>query len=177
MATESSETIPPPHMPWPQRQPLPFRVGLGPGLLAGATMYFMLVIVAVASGAGPWRPMHVVASPFLGMAALEGGFWPTVLGLVVHFTLSALLGGVFTRVVGRMRRRRQLGVGLFYALTLWLVAQYAVFPMLVPPVAAKLGTLWSFFMGHLGYGLMLGAGVPSYDDIDAPSGTDEGITA
>ena len=166
-----------PPMPRPQREPLPFRIGLGPGLVAGVTMFFMLAIVAVASGAAPWQPMRVVASPFLGMKALEGGAGPVVLGLSVHLVLSALLGGLFTRVVGRMRRRRQLGIGLFYALALWLVAQFVVFPMLVPPVAAQIGTLWSFFLGHLGYGLMLGASVPSFDDIDAPSGRDEGITA
>jgi hypothetical protein len=164
-------------MPRPQREPLPFRIGLGPGLIAGLTMFSMLAVVAMASGSSPWQPMRVVAAPFVGMNALEGGAGPVVLGLSVHLFFSALLGGVFTRVVGRMRRRRQLGVGLFYALVLWLVAQFVGFPMLVPPVAAQIGTLWSFFMGHLGYGLMLGASVPSFDDIDAPAGPDEGLTA
>ncbi|MFM2153664.1 MAG: hypothetical protein RL199_2099 [Pseudomonadota bacterium] len=166
-----------PPVPRPQRAPLPFRVGLVPGLVAAVTMFSMLAIVAVASGASPWQPMRVVALPFLGHGALDGGPGPTVLGLAVHLVVGTLLGGVFTRVVGRMRRRRQLGVGLFYALSLWLVAQYVVLPMLVPPEAVQMGTLWSFFMGHLGYGLMLGASVPSFDDIDAPAGPDEGITA
>jgi hypothetical protein len=164
-------------MAWPQRRPLRFRVGLVPGFVASVTMFVMLVIEAVASGASPWQPMLVVAAPVLGTGALEGGLGPTALGLAIHLGVGTLLGGVFTRVVGRMRRRRQLGVGLFYALVLWLGAQFVVFPMLVPPVAVKIGTLWSFFMGHLGYGLMLGASVPSFDDIDAPPGTDEGITS
>ena len=176
MATETMHEMPP-SMPWPQRAPLTFGVGLVPGLVAAVTMLFMLAIVAVASGASPWQPLGVVASPLLGPRALEGGLFPTALGLAIHLVVGTLLGGVFTRVAGRLRRRRQLGVGLFYALVLWLFAQFVVFPLLVPPLAAKLGTLWSFFLGHLGYGLMLGAGVPSYDDIDAPPGTDEGIGA
>ncbi len=152
--------------PSTNRRPLPFRAGLGPGLLGALTMFVMLGIVSIATGGGFWDPMQIVAAPFVGRGApVARPAWMTI-GTLVHFTLGALFGGVYARVVGQTRRRRQLGLGAGYSMLLWLVAQFLVLPLVVPSEAARLGLVWSFFMGHLGYGLMLGASVPTTDDID-----------
>lgn len=141
--------------------------GVGPGLLAGTVMAVILFILAVAGGETAYHPAQVVASVVLGRGAIHGGAGPIVLGLAIHFILSGVLGALFTAIFGRTTMRRMLGFGLFYGIFLWAIAQFLLLP-LVSPFAVQLGTVGSFFLAHLAYGLMLAACVPTVKDIDAP---------
>lgn len=147
----------------------PARLGLGPGLVAGATMLVILSILSLARGRPLFEPVDLIASTVLGPAARAGGPVATLVGLAVHFGLSAALGALFVRLVGRTTRRRQLGLGLGYGLGLWGAVQFVLLPLLVPAVATHLGVVGPFLLGHVGYGLMHGASVPAVRDIDAPA--------
>jgi uncharacterized membrane protein YagU involved in acid resistance len=99
---------------------------------------------------------------------MRGGAGSIVLGVFLHFLMAALLGMLFTTIFGRTTMRRTLGFGLFYSLFIWLVVQFVLMPLLNPFAATQLGTVWPFFLGHLAYGLILAASVPTVKDIDAP---------
>jgi hypothetical protein len=142
--------------------------GLGPGLLGGALMALILVFLSFAQGRPFWHPFAIVASTLLGPDAMRGGAGSIVLGVFLHFLMAALLGMLFTTIFGRTTMRRTLGFGLFYSLFIWLVVQFVLMPLLNPFAATQLGTVWPFFLGHLAYGLILAASVPTVKDIDAP---------
>jgi hypothetical protein len=145
-----------------------FTTGLGPGLYGGLMMAFTLGVLALARAEPVFRPFWVVASMFIGPRAMEGGVGPTIFGLVIHFAMSGILGMIFTRIFGRTTMRRMLAFGFFYGIVLWLIAQAVLIPLLNPAIAARLGTIWPFFLGHLAYGLALASAVPTVRDIDAP---------
>jgi hypothetical protein len=145
-----------------------FITGLGPGLYGGLIMAITLCVLAIARAESVYRPFWVVASMFLGPKAMKGGPGPTAVGLIVHFVMSGVLGMLFTRIFGRTTMRRLLAFGFFYGIVLWLVAQFVLIPLLNPAIAARLGTVWPFFLGHLAYGLSLASAVPTVKDIDAP---------
>lgn len=145
-----------------------FLTGLGPGLYGGLIMAVTLGILALARAESVFRPFWVFASLMLGPRAMRGGAGPTIAGLLIHFAMSGVLGMIFTRVFGRTTMRRLLAFGLLYGILLWLVAQFVLIPLLNPAIAARLGTVWPFFLGHLAYGLSLASAVPTVKDIDAP---------
>lgn len=147
------------------RAPLRFSDGLLPGVEAGAVMLLELVILALGAGRPFFDSVEVIGAIATG-GPLRDDPGAALFGLVVHFGVSALLGGLFARVVGATGRVRQLGLGLAYGVYVWLVVQLVVLPLLAPSLAARLGTFASFLVGHLAYGLMLGATVPSRADID-----------
>ena len=142
--------------------------GFGPGLIAGAVMAFMVAFIALAQGRSIWFPFRLIASTLLGPDAMTAGNSVVVLGVFLHFLMAALLGMLFTAIFGRSTMRRMLGFGLVYSLIIWLVVQFVLMPFLNPFAAAQLGVVWPFFLGHVGYGLMLAACVPTVKDIDAP---------
>ena len=151
-----------------QHAGLPARLGIGPGLIGGAVMLVMLVILSLARGEGLLWPLKLIATTFMGPEAMEGGFGMAVLGGLAHFAVSVLLGMVFAKVVGRTTRRRALLMGLLYSVAIWAFVQFIVLPIANPFLATQLGTVWTFFAGHLGYGLMLASTRPTIADIDAP---------
>jgi hypothetical protein len=147
-----------------------FLTGVFPGLYAGLVMALMICILAGARGVPLLEPFWVVASLALGGArAMAGGGLSTFLGLVIHFAMSAFLGGLFSRIFGRSTMRRLLAFGFLYAMFLWGIAQFLLLPILNAQAATQLGTVWPFFVGHLGYGFALASAMPSAKDIDAPA--------
>lgn len=142
--------------------------GLGPGLYGGFVMAAIICILAVARGASPLSPFWVVASVFAGPRAMAGGAGYSLLGIGVHFVMAAILGMTFTGIFGRTTMARLLAFGFFYGLVLWVIVQFVWLPFLNPAVATHMGTVWPFFLGHIGYGLTLASAVPSVKDIDAP---------
>jgi hypothetical protein len=147
------------------RTPLPFSAGLLPGLQAGALMLWMLMSLAFGRQRSPVEPLVQIAA-FAHRGALSATLPAAMLGLALHFGTAMLLGGLFARVVGRTGRVRQLGLGLAYGLYAWGLVQFLVLPLLHPPDVWRIGTVATFLVGHLAYGLMLGATVPCSVDID-----------
>jgi hypothetical protein len=143
---------------------LPARAGLQPGLLAGVMMAVVHVLFTIPRGVSPAEPARVVAATVLGDRALAGGWWVPVLGVLLHFAVSALLGMLFVRLVGLTARGRALGIALLYSLAVWAAAQFLVLPLVSPESSLRFGTVWPFFLAHLAFGLFLGALVPVSDE-------------
>jgi len=149
-------------LPPARSRALPFHQGLLPGLEAGAVMLLMMSVVAMASGGAPLEPLLRL----VGASAHDPPLIKALTGLVVHLSISALLGGLFAHAVGKVGRVRQLGLGLGYAAVLWLL-QWLVAGLVDAGGAADApGRAGALLLGHLAYGLMLGAGVPTGGDID-----------
>ena len=140
------------------------RDGIRPGLLGGVVMAVVLGILAIGRGVPFFNPMMVISSVLLGQGAT--GAAPVLLGTTLHLLVSALLGMVFVSLVGSAARTRMLAFGALYGIVCWIFSQFAVLPLFGSELAARLGTVWTFFLGHLSYGLMLAASAPTRKDID-----------
>ena len=149
-------------LPPAKSRSLRFHQGLLPGVEAGAVMLLVMSVVAMASGGAPLEPLLRL----VGAAPRDPPLFKALSGLVVHMSVSALLGGIFAHAVGRVGRVRQLGLGLAYAAVLWIVQLTAVSIATSSGAAGAPGRAGVLFLGHLAYGLMLGAGVPTGGDID-----------
>lgn len=148
-----------------------WRTGLGPGLVGGTMMLVVLLVLSFARigyGVRLGEPLRLIASVVLGESAIHGGAGPVVLGLVIHFVVSGLLGMLFSRVVGRTTMPRTLGLGLLFGIAIWAVSQFFLLPLVNPVMALRMGTVWPFFLAHLGFGLGTASCMPVVKDIDAP---------
>ena len=145
---------------------LGFSQGALPGLQAGALMFLVTAIVSLGQRYGALTPLQQLAGVFLRRSGPVSGPFATIAGLLLHLAFSALLGGIFAHAVGRVGRVRQLGTGLAYSILLWGVTQFGILPLLASSLAVQPALMWPLFLGHVAYGLMLGALVPTGGDID-----------
>jgi uncharacterized membrane protein YagU involved in acid resistance len=165
-----------PYETHPTRIPLSWKAGLVPGLVGGAVMALALIVLAVARHEHPLTSFNLIAATFFDKQTVAGPLG-AVVGLVVHFIVSACLGALFARVTGRLIMRNTLGLGLLYGVFIWAAVQFVFLPFMNPQFATQMGVVWPFFLGHLAYGLMTAACLPAFNDIDAPrlpDGTIEG---
>ncbi len=130
------------------------------GLGAGFTMGIVAIIVAISSGFGPWAPFNDVAGAlFPGVLATGGGVnAATILvGILIHFTISVLLGMLFTALYsGVLKLTFNFGVpitmGLAYSWIIWMVVRFAVLPWLGSGVYEAP----AFIIAHGVFGVTLG---------------------
>lgn len=112
--------------------------GMGLGLVAGGVFIAFEVVVAAIFGPGPLGPVRMISAIFLGPGAMEpvATVAPLVgIGLLVHFLLSAVYGGVFLAVAGGLEDRGRgalVGSGVAFGLALWVVNFYLLSPSLFP---------------------------------------------
>ncbi len=130
-------------------------------------MAMVLCILAVGRGVPLFQPFRVIASTLRGPHVVSGGAGATALGILMHAAFSGALGVLFFRVVGPTTMRRLLALGLFYGILIWLIGQFVVMPFVNPVAAMQLGTLWSFFVAHVAYGVALASALPTIHDVDA----------
>ncbi len=150
----------------PARESLPARSGFLPGISGGATMALILVILSFATTRQPLALIDTISATLF--RARAPGVFTSVAAIVLHFALSGTLGMLFAKVVGRTTMRATLAFGLLYGLVIWAAVQFVLLPLVHPEAAARLHIMWPFFLGHMGYGLMLAACLPAFMDIDAP---------
>ena len=129
------------------------RRGAIAGMVGGAVMAMWSMLVLAVTGAGFWQPLDLIAHTLWRGAPLNGTFsaGALVLGMVIHMMTSAMLGVVIAGAVQRLRGRGALAAGMGVGLGVWLVNQYAVWP-LIDSASADRFTPWVFALGHLMYG-------------------------
>jgi hypothetical protein len=129
------------------------RSGMLAGMFGGAVMAMWSMLVLAATGDGFWQPLNLIAHTVWRGAPLDGGFsaGALVLGLAIHMMTSATLGVVIA-VAAHRRRAAAVMVGMTVGLGVWLVNQYAVWPLL-DSAAADRFTPWVFAVGHLMFGV------------------------
>jgi hypothetical protein len=101
--------------------------GVAHGLIAGAGFLVVQIILALATGNPALMPLRYAASVLVGIPALSQTSLgvAVVLGLIVHFALSALYGLIYgafesrMSLEGRASVARQTGLGALYGLIIW----------------------------------------------------------
>ena len=130
--------------------------GIVAGLLGGLVFGMMMQIMKTPDG----------KMPMMGMVAMVVGSKSLVVGWLYHLFNSAVIGAIFGGLLGSRVHRygSGLGWGALYGLVWWVLGGLILMPlMLGMPVFAPLTmggmmpVAMGSLMGHLIYGLILGA--------------------
>lgn len=128
------------------------------GLGGGLAMIVVAAMLSVALGFDMWREPREIAAPIFGLVTANDTL-AVMVGTLLHFLMSALLGSIFEIVSLKvLRLPTDYGVsavsGLIYGLVLWAGAYFVVLPLLNPVL---LGTYApSFVIQNLVYGVVTG---------------------
>ena len=138
------------------------KTGVIAGLLVGVFFAVLEMIGAAAMGASALSPWHAFASTVLGRGATQGGGGGTIfVGVIAHFVLCAIYGGVYGLYVGALpdeaRRSwpRQAFSGLIYGVLLY-VLNFQIIARLIYPWFLGANQLWQFVLHTLFFGIPLG---------------------
>jgi len=145
--------------------PLPDVIGLGgaiAGLAGGLAMAIVAALISASMGEDIWHESKRIAAIVYGPAALAGpGFdlGPVLVGTLIHLIVSALLGAIFGIVTRRwLHLTSDFGTpvmaGLVYGLLIWMVAYFAVLPLINPALLEIYPP--AFIIQHVAYGVVLG---------------------
>jgi hypothetical protein len=158
--------------------------GLVGGAAGGLAMAVWMMIKSASAGQGFWAPVSMCMASFvyrdwaknmmdeMTMMAKQGQVMPSgfegihgLVGIVMHMVVSMTFGVIFAVVLsgGLGQRWGVAGTtagGVIYGTAIWLVMQFAILPivnqLMLENVTEMVGT-WVFFVGHLLFGLVVGA--------------------
>lgn len=111
-------------------------------------------------------PLRLISTIVLGRPAAMPGYQAIpsslVVGFVIHYLLSILLGIITTSIAVLLGRRAALGrgwtfliLGVLGGLVIWVVDFYAIAPALFPQFG-MVNPLWNGFVAHVIFGFVLG---------------------
>jgi hypothetical protein len=128
--------------------------GLLGSVLMGMVAMILFPIFAIGSF---WQPMNLIAAVFNQPWGTDPGFGiASIVGLIVHMMMAAILGLIF---VWSMRTRASgaalVGVAIVWGLVVWVVAHFIILPF-IDPVMARIFPAWLFALIHAMYGVGLG---------------------
>jgi hypothetical protein len=129
-------------------------------LVAGALDVTAQIILRLGlNGMAPSKVLQSVASGVLGKRAFGGDLGTAALGLLLHFSIMAVIATVFYEASRRMPMLDGpwLWRGLAYGLAVYLVMSFVVVPLSAFP-GKVVPNAWAFFEGALVH--MLCVGVP-----------------
>lgn len=128
--------------------------GVLSGLIGGVLMALVAMVRSAAAGGDFFGPVYLIAATILGGDALQGGFGVLLVGLLVHLTIAAALGVLFTVVVpARTTAGDALLAGLLFGAVVFLGMTYIFMPLVNPVMDAAMRTqLTWFFVYHLVFG-------------------------
>ncbi len=133
-----------------------FRAILYATLLAGALDATDGVVFFGLQGLNPIQVLQFIASGVLGAAAFAGGFVTAGIGVLVHFTITAVVAATYffaSRCVPALRARWVLS-GLLYGAAVWAVMNLIVLPHTA--VAHTPITAAAMINGIVGHAVLVG---------------------
>jgi uncharacterized membrane protein YagU involved in acid resistance len=143
-------------------------IGAITGMIGGAVMaMFTMIATATYLNMGFFTPLYAIASPLAGQQTLmtslhQGVFYfapgAGLLGLVIHMMWSALYGMIFGLIAYATHLKGALAVisGMVYGLLVMLLMSFIVAPIAGAPNLLQMLGGFSFTLGHLMFGLVLG---------------------
>jgi hypothetical protein len=144
------------------------------GMVGGMVMAMWSMVALWLTGSGFWQPLNLIAHTLWRGAPLDAKFSVSaaLLGLVVHMTMSMMVGVVFALGVQRIHGNLTavVGLGMIVGIVIWVVMQYGVWRM-VDADAAKAFTPWVFAVGHAMFGVATGLVVGARGAAPAERGT------
>ncbi len=140
-----------------------FTPGATGGILGGLVMALFSMSVSFLQGPGLWMPVKLIGGFVMDQRAInQVGFdlTPIATGLVIHFIVSAVLGGLFSLLTARLPDVTITLYGVVYALLVWFVGLFFVLPI-VDPLLVNGTNPVLFGVSHIIYGVILGGWVSS----------------
>ncbi len=112
-------------------------------------------------GGGVVFGMLMAMMGMLPMVAMLVGSESAFVGFLVHMVISAVIGGLYGLVVGRLPKTlgTAIGVGVVNGVVWWVLGALILMPLLLGMAAMvlKVGTdQWFSLMGHVIYGIVTG---------------------
>jgi len=134
------------------------RDGIIAGFIAGTGMIVIWALFAQLFGNGARSLIDTIAFTFLGDQAFAGEkqSLALLLGLLIHFVISALLGLLYAVSLDRLDARDTLVVSVFYGFTIWVVSSFIVGGWFNDLILSYSRTWWGF-LAFFVFGLALGA--------------------
>ena len=138
----------------------PIELAAGPRAGAAGALAFLIlemILVPVVLGGSAWGPVRMIAGLVMGRGVVQPSDTfdgVVVVGLAVHFALSALYGVILAFIIPRMMGGQAMLVGGLYGLVLYLVNFYG-FTLLFPWFA--MAHNWVTVLSHLAFGVVAGA--------------------
>jgi hypothetical protein len=136
------------------------QAGVQAGLGAGVAMGLVAIVVSLIEGYGFWTPFNDVAgtvAPALTNRGADFSLSAVIVGILVHFTISVLLGVIFAALYsGIIKLTFQLGVpmlvGFVFGMMTWAVVRFIALPALNSGVYG----VPAFITAHAVFGATLG---------------------
>lgn len=141
-----------------------WRAAIWSGLIAGAVFLVAeLLMVALFMGESPWAPVRMIGAIAMGQDVLPppATFDLTVFlaASAVHFALSVVYGLAFAWITHHMNGMNTLLIGALAGLLIYFVNFYLIAPAAFPWFMGARN--WIGVVGHLIYGVVLGASYAS----------------
>ena len=147
-----------------RKSPIPDIVGLDgalAGLGGGIAMALVGWLISLSSGSDIWQTPKLIAGAIGGSSTVAPGFeaGPVLLGTIMHFAFSMIMGALFGIVFRRaLHLPSSFGLpivgGLIYGLALWFIAYFMVLPALNSGLLSVYAP--AFIIQNLTYGIVLG---------------------
>jgi hypothetical protein len=148
---------------------------LGAGIVASIVMGMVEMIYEAVGGAGFWSPLVFIAATLfrsLQSVPVPVPFTATavIFGLMGHMMNSMIFGLIFASIFSRfpISRGTLVGIGVIYALAVFVVMWFLVVPA-IDPVMLKLNGM-VFAIAHMMWGAALGLIVPQSSGSSARAG-------
>lgn len=134
--------------------------GAAAGVVAAVVMGLFWMILSAAQAQGFFTPLKLIGAFWFAGAAMEYDLAATVVGLLSHLAVGAVLGIVFAALVRNVRSPSKLiAAGLAYGAAVYALMTYAALPWANPIMFAAVDRGW-FFIVHLAFGLTLPLALP-----------------
>ncbi|HEX3694101.1 MAG TPA: DUF6789 family protein [Polyangia bacterium] len=137
--------------------------GIVAGLIGGAVIAALMMVIAAGRGDSVWRVLKMASSPFFHQRAMTGGFdaAPIAAGVLIHFAVSIIWGVLFAVVAYGISRSATVGVGALWGVAVWLVMFFIVVP-LVSSHPMRMTNMALPLVEHIIFGLAVGVGFLPY---------------
>jgi hypothetical protein len=134
---------------------------LVPGLAAGMAFAMWAMFVGIFASKLWAPPQGIAQSVGIGAQGWDFQIVPSILGIMGHMMNSIIIGLVFLAIAAALRLRGVVLVvaGMMYGVLVYLVMYYPVLRAILSNTSGSFLTSnpeWSWVLGHVMYGLILG---------------------
>ncbi len=138
--------------------------GLVAGLVGGLVLTIYMLIGAVVQTHDVWATLKGAAAPILGTRAFQPGFDAAALlvGLVCHFLVAAVWGGLFGVLFYGISRNATLWSGVLWGIVTWIGMYYIVLPLVGMGDVAMSVPIAPAIVSHMIFGIAVALGFLPY---------------
>lgn len=152
---------------------LGLRGGVVAGLIGGLWVELVLLAVAGMSHQSGWQMLKLPGAPLLHERALAPGFdaAAVIIGVVGHFAVASVWGGVFGLLAYGLTRSMTVVFGVLWGFVAWVGMYAVVLPLLGLAAITRANPIWMTIALHVVFGVVVALGfLPFQKERAAPHG-------